>query len=316
MSCWIPSRRGRSALASVVLAVPAASAVQAATWIGISWGPHATSPGSKTALEVALDGEFATRIPGATAELAMVPIPSADPADEQPAFWISAHEVTWDAFDAFVFEEFESELPEGVDAMSRPTKPYITADRGFGHEGYPVGSVSLAAGRAFCEWLSLHTGRTWRLPTADEWTRAALGGKRGPWHHGSSAEGLEAVAWFKDNARRKTHPVGSLAANDYGLFDMHGNVAEWVETDDGVGALKGGAYLDRAPDLAVMAAKTPTSAWNRSDPNLPKSKWWLADGPFAGFRVVCESPPPADDAADDSQAPTDPPQDSTGTSRP
>ncbi|WP_419191542.1 formylglycine-generating enzyme family protein [Engelhardtia mirabilis] len=265
-------------------------------------------------------GGFATRIPGTTVDLAMVPIANPAPAGEargeEPAFWISATEVTWDMFDAFVFEQLEAELPEGVDAMSRPTKPYITADRGFGHDGYPVGSVSLRAARGFCEWLTLHTGRKWRLPTAGEWTHAALGGARGPWHHGSSAEGLEAVAWFKDNARRKTHPVAGLAPNGFGLYDVHGNVAEWVETEDGAGQLMGGAYLDRAADLAVMAAKTPTSAWNRSDPNLPKSVWWLADGPFAGFRVVCESPPPADDPASDAQTPTDTPQDSTGTSRP
>lgn len=244
---------------------------------------------------------FATRIPGTTVDLALVPIPAADPAEDAPAFWIGATEVTWDMFDAFVFEELgdDNPLPDGVDAMSRPTKPYITADRGFGHDGYPVGSVSLVAARAFCEWLSLHTELQWRLPTEAEWTRAALGGARGPWHHGASAEGLDKVAWFKDNARRKTHPAGSLEANGFGLHDAHGNVAEWVETEDGKGALKGGSYLDRAPDVAVMASKAPSAAWNRSDPNLPKSVWWLADGPFAGFRVVCEGPPAAESGVDD-----------------
>lgn len=247
---------------------------------------------ASSAAQEAAEAAFATRIPGTTFELRMVPIPGPGGDGADPAFWIAAHEITWDAFDAFVFEELEPALPEGVDGLSRPTKPYITADRGFGHDGYPAGSVSLRAASAFCEWLTLHTGRTWRLPTAAEWTRAALGGARGPWHHGPSAEGLAAVAWFKDNARRKTHPVGSLAPNGFGLHDVHGNVAEWVTTEDG-GVLMGGSFFDRAPDLAVTASQAPTAAWNRSDPNLPKSVWWLADAPFAGFRVVCESPPAA-----------------------
>ena len=260
---------------------------------GVCIGVMAGVGAALTVRSPSADDDFATRIPGATVDLTMVAIPNPEPEAAGPAFWISATEVTWDMFDAFVFEQLaEVELPAGVDAMSRPTKPYITADRGFGHEGYPVGSVSFKAAGAFCEWLTLHTGRTWRLPTEAEWTRAALGGARGAWHHGTSAEGLEEVAWFKDNARRKTHPVGELTPNGFGLFDVHGNVAEWVVTESGGGLLKGGSYLDRAPDLAVIASKTPAAAWNRSDPNLPKSVWWLADGPFAGFRVVCESPPP------------------------
>ncbi len=213
----------------------------------------------------------------------------------QPALWISSREITWDAFDAFVFEQAAPEDAEGAEALARPTKPYITADRGFGHEGYPACSISLKSAQAFCVWLSARSGGQWRLPTRDEWSRAALAGGAGPWHHGRRPEGLDKYAWFADNSRRKTHPVGALEPNALGLFDVHGNVAEWVTTDDGKGRLMGGSYLDRASDATATSERVPSAGWNMSDPNLPKSPWWLADGPFAGFRVVCTEPPPRND---------------------
>jgi sulfatase modifying factor 1 len=256
------------------------------------------------AQESAAPAAFEQSIPGSTATLRLVPIPAATGtgADGEPlalgGHWISTTEVPWEVFDAFVFEEFGAATPPGVDALARPTKPYITADRGFGHDGYPAGSLSLASAQAFCDWLSFHTGRVFRLPSEAEWTHAALGGATGPWHHGTSAEGLGAVAWFRDNARRKTHPVGSLAPNGYGLFDVHGNVAEWATSADGRGRLCGGSYLDRAAEVAATARLVPSAAWNQSDPNLPKSPWWLADGPFAGFRLLCETAPPATQAPD------------------
>lgn len=235
---------------------------------------------------------FTTRIPGSTWELVMQPIPgtTTESGDPLEPFWLASRELTWDAFDAFVFEELAPS--DDADALARPTKPYITADRGFGHEGWPVGSLSRKSAEAFCDWLEARVGGEWRLPTRVEWVHAALAGAPGPWHHGRKESGLEDVAWYKPNARRKTHPVGELAPNAFGLHDMHGNVAEWVTTDDGKGRLMGGSYLDPAPKITATSERVPSAGWNMSDPNLPKSPWWLADGPFAGFRVVCTTPPP------------------------
>ena len=62
--------------------------------------------------------------------------------------------------------------------------------------------------------------------------------------------------------------------------------------------LLGGSYLDTAETGACTARKPPTPAWNATDPNIPKSPWWLADGSFIGFRVVCDvGPAPVRDAA-------------------
>lgn len=256
---------------------------------------------------------FQQAVPGAQAKLEMVPIPAATVRDAAGAehtvggYWMATTEVTWDLFDAFVLGQDGPELPPGVDAVARPSKPYITADRGFGREGYPALSIGLPAAQAFCEWLSAHTGRTWRLPSALEWQHAALAGDEGPWHgsgapsadaarayDGRSVVGLDAVAWFRDVTKRRTHPVASLAPNAFGLHDMLGNVAEWTTSADGKGRLFGGSYQDRAEDVTARSEKRPTAVWNASDPNLPKSRWWLADAPFAGFRVLCETAPAAD----------------------
>jgi len=269
------------------------------------------------ALVAALPGggaePFQQVVPGARAKLEMMPIPAGtvrDAGGEEHAvggYWMATTEITWDLFDAFVLGQDGPDLPPGVDAVARPSKPYITADRGFGREGYPALSIGLPAAQAFCDWLSAHTGRTWRLPSALEWQHAAVAGDEGPWHgsgapsadvprayDGRSVVGLDAVAWFRDVAERRTHPVASLAPNRFGLHDMLGNVAEWATSADGKGRLFGGSYQDRAEDVTARSEKRPTAVWNASDPNLPKSRWWLADAPFAGFRVLCETAPAAD----------------------
>ena len=67
-----------------------------------------------------------------------------------------------------------------------------------------------------------------RLPTEAEWERAARGGTDMPYFNGYSYTDLERVGWFRSNARDKTHPVQQKEGNDFGLYDVHGNVEEWV----------------------------------------------------------------------------------------
>ena len=170
----------------------------------------------------------------------------------------------------------------GADALSRPTSPYISVDRGFGHNGYPAMSISVKGARAFCAWLTRKTGRVIRLPSYREWSSACE--LPVPSHLGEAA-------WFAGNSDGVTHPVGSRLANRWGLLDMLGNVAEWCEGVGGPPVVAGGSFRDTAkltrPDTRVR----PSPAWNASDPQIPKSPWWLADAPFVGFRIACEAEP-------------------------
>lgn len=70
-----------------------------------------------------------------------------------------------------------------------------------------------------------------RLPTLDEWEFAARGGKN---YRYAGSNNLDEVAWYKGNSGEKTHPVSQKRPNEFGLYDMNGNVAEWVWNFDHV----------------------------------------------------------------------------------
>jgi len=238
---------------------------------------------------------FDILVPGTTAKLALAPIPASERtlADGTRValgpFFASTTEITWDMYDAFVFamERAETEK-DPPDAFARPSKPYILMDRGFGHAGYPVISVSFRGASEFCRWLSARTGQRFRLPTEAEWEHAARGGAVGE----IEAAALDASAWYQANSKTRgratTKPVGKKSANAFGLHDVRGNAAEWTVGAEGKGVLRGGSFKDPAEKVAVEARLPDDPTFNSTDPQIPKSVWWLADGPFAGFRVVCD----------------------------
>lgn len=241
--------------------------------------------------------KFEERIPGTLVRFDMIPIPAGKasaPSTQQSKeveqqikpIWMSKTEVTWDMYDvwAFQFDLTEEQKAAGVDAKSRPSKPYGAPDRGFGHQGYPALAVTDRSAKNFCEWLSKKTGKHYRLPTQAEWMYACRAGieekdERTP---------LTDRAWFVDNADEKTHPVATKKPNAWGLFDMLGNVGEWVINPDGNSVVIGGSYVDEAEDVACDKVKTQKPNWNTTDPQNPKSRWWLSDAWFVGFRIVCD----------------------------
>ena len=255
---------------------------------------------------------FTQTIPGTSQSFEMVPIPAGKvdvqlppkEGSEEPGaivevqvgpFHMGKVEVTWELYDIIVFRlDLPDQAEVGPDGVTRPTTPYIMTDRGFGHAGFPAISISHQGAESYCEWLTAITGRKYRLPTEAEWEWAARAGTArdvGRWWFGDERGSLKEHAWFLLSSREATHQVGTKLPNPWGLYDMYGNTAEWCRTSDGKHVLRGGSFLDRHTDASSFSRKVPERAWNNTDPQIPKSPWWLADGPFAGFRVVCESGP-------------------------
>jgi formylglycine-generating enzyme required for sulfatase activity len=199
---------------------------------------------------------YSQKIPGTRVSFAMAGIPGGtflmgSPKDEKGRrddegplhpvairpFWMGKCEVTWDEYNLFYkdrpglrSEQRQAEKegnPARIDALSRPTPPYIDPTFGFGEEGYPVVSVSHHAAMTYCRWLSLKTGRTYRLPTEAEWEWACRAGTTTAYFFGDDPAKLGQYAWYADNAGEVTHPVGRKKPNPWGLYDMLGNVAEW-----------------------------------------------------------------------------------------
>lgn len=265
--------------------------------------PAAATPATPPADTGLARQPFQQEIPAAAFKFDMLPIPASPDGKIKP-IWMSKCEITWEAFDAFVYrlDEDAGKTTPKVDAVTRPSKPYLPPDRGFGHEGYAAICMSYKTAQAFCEWLSAHSGKKYRLPTEDEWEYACLAGSKDDYSFGMDADKLADYAWFTANGANKTQPVGKKKPNAWGFCDMHGNVSEWVTGRDDKPATKGGSFLDPAEKLKTGAREPTNPKWNASDPQVPKSAWWLSDAPFVGFRIVCEGPL-------DAAAPADKPKD-------
>lgn len=253
--------------------------------------PQDSRPATQAATAPSAARPFVQDFPGLAHTLELVPVPGDQKRGLAP-FWISRTEIPWELYDAFVYPP-EAGDPGVVDAISRPSKPYVPPDRGYGHAGYAAISVTHRNAQAFCRWLRAKTGRPYRLPSEDEWEHAARGGTTGAYAFGDDPRRLGEFAWFADNSGDAPHPIGKKAPNGYGLLDVHGNVAEWVNGRDGKPVLKGGAFGDPAARLRLDARSEYDPAWQETDPQVPKSKWWLSDAPFAGLRVVCDHPAPS-----------------------
>ena len=96
-------------------------------------------------------------------------------------------------------------------------------------DNLPVECVSWYDCQEFIKKLNTMTGKKFRLPTEAEWEYAARGGNRSRGYQYSGSNNLNDVAWYDDNSGRWTHPVGTKAPNELGIYDMSGNVLEWCQ---------------------------------------------------------------------------------------
>ena len=110
-------------------------------------------------------------------------------------------------------------------------KPGDTWDSGRGNR--PVINVNWEDAQGYAKWLSRETGQRYRLPSEAEWEYAARAGSTTKYSWGNSPSGRHANAnedWgWPSDGYEKTAPTGSFIPNQFGLYDMSGNVWEWVE---------------------------------------------------------------------------------------
>jgi formylglycine-generating enzyme required for sulfatase activity len=203
-------------------------------------------------------------------------------------FAIGKTEVTWDEYDVFWqrLDLSPEQRASGFDAENRPSKPYSAPDRGWGHASFPAGSIHFLEAPKYVKWLSKVTGKKYRLPTEAEWQYACTAG--GADKEIGEKSKLKEQAWYINNSDDTTHEVAKKKSNLWGLYDMLGNVCEWVSKDDGTLTTAGGSYIDEGKDMKPDARAPYDPAWQRDDPQDPKGKSWMSNGAHVGIRVVME----------------------------
>ena len=303
--------------------------------------------------------DFAETVKGTNASIEMIAVPGGEftlgssgkepyhSKDEGPQkkvrispFFMSETEITWRQFWAFYNETMsEGRTPPSViyannsrpdvDAVSGPTPPFGFPDQGWGMGDRPAITMTHYAAETFCQWLSLKTGRKYRLPTEAEWEYAARGGKQTPYFFdgnpkkyskenmrnkifGADTSMIRRYVIYAGDSQNRTQEPGKVKANPFRLKNMLGNVMEYCadkysaeayskikdgtldppansEGDEFV--VRGGCYSDDASKVRCASrSHTFHDDWLRTDPQNPKSIWWYSDIRGIGFRVVCEVP--------------------------
>lgn len=282
---------------------------------------------------------YTNTIPGTRVTYAMVPIhggafvmgspvgeagrkPDEGPQHEVKIspFWMEQCEVTWNEYELFMYPDEEKRTRATVqsdeagdklaDAVTHPSKPYVEMSFGMGKDGFPAISMTQHAANKYCQWLSAKTGQFYRLPTEAEWEYACRAGTTTAYFFGNDASKLSEYAWFEQNSDFKYQKVGRKKPNPWGLYDMCGNVVEWVldqydpdyyqrcassgsvvdpwnkATKPYPHSVRGGSWDDEAALCRSAARRGSDRAWKMQDPQLPKSIWYFSDAQWVGFRIV------------------------------
>ncbi|MCU0719952.1 MAG: formylglycine-generating enzyme family protein [Pirellula sp.] len=247
-----------------------------------------------------------------------------------PPFWIGKTEVTWNEFQVYqlAYAQFKEQDKKRkftidhleADAVTAPTPIYDPSMvYAYGKGNQPAISMSQYSAMQYTKWLSLATGGQYRLPSEAEWEYACRGGAQTKYSFGDDqAELAEFAHFLRPTAGTEvdhvgTKEVGSKKPNSFGIYDMHGNVAEWVMdqyfenayemkakepiadryrplfgTDANQKVLRGGGWQDEASRLRAAARFVGTEELWDNDPFIPVSPHWLASekAQSIGFRIA------------------------------
>ncbi|NIS50665.1 MAG: SUMF1/EgtB/PvdO family nonheme iron enzyme [Phycisphaerae bacterium] len=230
-------------------------------------------------------------------------------------FYLCTTETTYELFWVYYEETVQRDRDKArkkvqdVDAITGPTPIYGDPTMGMGGGTKPAIGATWLNAMTFCRWLSKKTGKKYRLPTEAEWEYAARAGTETVYFFGNDSKQLSTYAWFEDNSEQATHEVAKKKPNPWGLYDMLGNVLEWVQDfynptayaaaakkspvlnpkgpkQGKVHVARGGSWESGAEDLRCAARAFEEDFWRFQDPQDPKSKWWLPQMGFIGFRVA------------------------------
>ena len=157
-----------------------------------------------------------------------------------------------------------------------------------GGDHCPVENVSWNDAQEFIKSLNGLTGKNYRLPSEAEWEYAARAGAKTRWSFGDDQSQLGEYAWYEGNSDSKTHHVGQKKPNSWGLYDMQGNVWEWVQ-DAWVGSY-GAALADAIIKESDVARVLRGGCWG-SSPRILRlaNRDWNLPGhrdDYLGFRLA------------------------------
>ena len=204
------------------------------------------------------------------------------------AFSVGRYPVTFEEYDAFC----------EITGRAKPS------DAGWGRGRRPVINVSWHDAAAYAEWLSQQTGFAYHLLSEAQWEYACRAGSDGAYCFGDDAGQLGDYAWYWDNSDGRTHPVGEKQSNPWGLYDMHGNVWEWVA--DWYGAYPNEVEMDPSGPESGSAHVLLGGGWD-DDAGFCRSSFRYHSDPglrdhLVGIRLARANPEPSDPITLDREA--------------
>jgi formylglycine-generating enzyme required for sulfatase activity len=258
-------------------------------------------------------------------------------------FWMAKFEIPWDVYEIWTTDmDITRRELAGTEAnerdkaaeeftISKPTKPYTDMTFGMGKKGYPAICMTQHSARVFCQWLSMKTGRYYRLPTEAEWEYACRAGTTTAYSFGDDPAELDEYAWYTENSEDKYQKIGQKKPNPWGLHDMHGNVAEWVLDEHNKDfykkgdikvvknplcipmveyprVVRGGSWDNKPAKLRSAYREGSAEEWKEQDPNLPQSIWYFTDALHVGFRIVRPLREPSEEEKAEKWDRSEPPQ--------